>query len=85
MIGACIHYEEFPRIRMVFSPGDFVDPWARELFIALEELFREGEIRFERILAKITDPGLQDLLGEKINSQEYLLNPKEIIDHSIQK
>lgn len=83
MLGISIHYEEFPRIRVHLSQHDLTHPWALELYIILEELYREGQTSQEAILSRIADGELRQLLMKKRQNGEFDLNPAEILNQSI--
>ncbi len=85
MCAVSIFRQYFPKVRSVLSLDDIEDETARNLYIALEECFRNEEESLDALLEKIDDQGLKELLLKKISSEEYRLNEEKIIEDSIRR
>jgi len=62
---------------------DLKHPWAQELYISLEECFREDNLEFLNLLDHITDPELKELLLRKEAEGEFSQNAKDLVENGI--
>jgi DNA primase len=61
----------FPDFRAAVAIREIEDPAARELFVALEECFRNDENGLESLLSRITAPVLRNFIIERGMSPEF--------------
>ncbi|HDQ14198.1 MAG TPA: DNA primase [Sediminispirochaeta sp.] len=83
MLVAVTNTGYFPRIRNSISLDSLSDPQARELYIALEEAYRNDELDIDHVIPKIEHEELQHLVFEKIATGEYELNTEELVKDGI--
>jgi DNA primase len=85
MLIVVVNFQYFGRVRSQISAEDLRNPWACELYIVLEECFRNGELSSEGILSKIENQELIKLVLEKQALNEFSVNPEQLIADSIKQ
>lgn len=83
LIAVLANYKYFDMVRSELSADDFYDSKAKELFIELEECYRNRVFSRDVILQHLTDGKLREIILEKTSSDEFNLNPETIIRDSI--
>ncbi|MCP5515237.1 MAG: DNA primase [Spirochaetales bacterium] len=83
MLAAVDNYDYFYMIRDEFSIDDIQDTAARNLYIILEECYRNNSFSLEIVLEKIDNQDLKKLVAKKLSSDEFTMNPKQFIEDSI--
>lgn len=71
LLAAAAHRDEFSFLRRVVNLHDLKDARAKELYIALEEAYRNEEQSVERLLERIPDEDLRRMLVRKLASEEF--------------
>jgi len=85
MLAAAVAEHGFLEVRKGVRLEDLQDAGARQIYIALEECFRNDEFSMERLLPRIEDESIRNLLMEKASSEEFAVNQKEYIEKSIRR
>jgi len=75
----------FSRFRFSLDINDFGDPYAKEIYIALEECFRYGEDGIDELLARISSPELKKIIVERSVTGEFSNNTEQFINDGIKK
>ncbi|MBQ7746824.1 MAG: hypothetical protein IJT92_05190, partial [Spirochaetia bacterium] len=70
-------------VRNELTADDFYDSRARDLFITMEECFRNGVFSEDVILNHLENEKLKEIIIQKLSSDEFKLNPESIIKDSI--
>ena len=83
MILALESRKNFLDIRSRITLDDFEDPRGRELFITLEEMYREEEWSIDRVLQSISDEGLKEFVLSKLVSSEFKMNQERLLNDSL--
>jgi DNA primase len=83
MTFVALHHEEFARIRTQFLPEDFQNILAKELFLIMEDLFREGNLRTDTILSRIEKEELQQYVTQKEHSGEFSQGYRELLEETM--
>ena len=83
MIAVLSNNDCFKEFRSRISVDELEDPLARDLYIALEESYREGSMSFESIMRKTANLELESLVAKYIVSGEFSVHFKQIIDDSV--
>jgi hypothetical protein len=83
MLAIIVNCEYFPTIRQSIELDDLQSKAARELYIALEEAFREDMLDIDHVIPRIEDQRLQELIFEKAATDEFELNAESIIRDGI--
>ncbi len=73
----------FELVRNELTADDFYDSRARDLFITMEECFRNGVFSEDVILNHLENEKLKEIIIQKLSSDEFKLNPESIIKDSI--
>ena len=73
----------FELVRNELTADDFYDSRARDLFITMEECFRNGVFSEDVILNHLENEKLKEIIIQKLSSDEFKLNPETIIKDSI--
>lgn len=83
LAAAALNPGSFAGIRSRMETSDLDDEASRELFLALEECFRNDEEGLDELLARIGNPGLRTFLMEKAASGEYSIQADRLIRDGI--
>ena len=83
VLAVVANLDTYGLMRSSLSPEDFEDPVARELFIILEECYREESVLHGSVLAKCSNEQLKSLVARVITSGEYSDNHEKVIEDSI--
>ncbi|MDR2305125.1 MAG: DNA primase [Treponema sp.] len=70
----------YPQFRSRLSIQEIEDPAARELFVALEECYVHEETGVDDLLSRISEENLRNYISEKGNSQEFSVNPEQLVE-----
>jgi DNA primase len=73
----------FAKIRSALRIEEFDDPYARELYVALEECNRAGSMNFEALMQGIETEGLRQFVAEKAATREFMEKPEHIVADGI--
>ena len=84
MLAIAVNGSHFEQARRIISEQDLEDPEAREVFIALEECYREGDISLMPILNRLDSERLRTLIAEKAASDEFGVNQERLISESLE-
>jgi DNA primase len=79
MLAAAITANGFTTVRKGVQLDDLQDAGARQLYIALEECFRNDDFSMEQLLHRIEDERIKTLLMEKASSEEFSENQEEYL------
>lgn len=83
MLAVTDNYDYFNMIREELSVDDIYDKSARDIYIILEECYRNNSFSLENVLEKIENSELRSLVAKKLSSDEFSVNPGQLIDDSI--
>lgn len=83
VLAVVANLDAYGLMRTSLSPEDFEDSVARELFIILEECYREESVLHGSVLAKCSDEQLKSLVARVVASGEYADNQEKVIQDSI--
>ncbi len=83
LLAVTANMDYFKLVRTFLTADDFEDTTARDLYIVLEECFREQSSSFDNILMHCTDPVLQKLVTQTVTSGEFAERPELTIQESI--
>lgn len=78
-LALTVNRNYYSEVRNMISIDALEDKRAKDIFIALEECFRSDEEGIETLLDKIEEKELCQIIIAKNSSEEYSLNPKQII------
>jgi len=85
LLAAIADTSQFGLIRSELSADDFEDGLARELYIILEDCFRQGDLSFQTILNHCSNGVLQKMIMASVASGEYSQNVPQFVRESIDK
>jgi DNA primase len=92
LIAVLVNHGLVPKLRSTLSLEELDDPGAKELFIALEEWFRndatgEGEAVGlpHELLSRIQDEGLRNFVIQQSASEAFSVNPEQLFRDSIKR
>jgi DNA primase len=83
LLAVTANREFFPFVRTMLIPDDLEDPRARELFIALEEAFRNEEDSVELLLGRIEEQELKTLVLDRLATEEFSINSDRVIKDAV--
>jgi len=84
MMAVIADLDQYKVMRNELTVNDFEDPLAKEIFIALEECYREESVSVNSVLNHCADEGLQRMITRVLSSSEFSDNTEKIIEDSIQ-
>ena len=73
----------FELMRRELTENDFEDNLAKELFIVLEECYREGDVSFSAVLNHCTSENVQQMITRAVASGEFSENTEKMVADSI--
>ncbi len=82
VMAVAANFDFFNIMRSSLSVDDFEGVLAREMFITLEECFREGASSTDSILSRCSEE-IKDLVTQAITSGEFAQNSKQFIEGSV--
>ncbi len=85
MIAVIVSREKYSFVRGKINLDDLNDNRAREVYIALEESYRNEETGLDSVLNRIADAALISLIAEKVTSEEYSINSDELIKDAVKR
>ncbi|MDR2900778.1 MAG: DNA primase [Treponema sp.] len=85
LIAVFINNDLYQKFRSSLSMEEVEDSRAKEMFIALEEWFRNDSMGFDDLLARIEDELLKSFVLEKSASGAFSVNPEQIISDGIKR
>ncbi|MBQ7158865.1 MAG: DNA primase [Treponema sp.] len=74
---------QFELMRRELTENDFENQLAKNLFIILEECYREGDISFSTILSHCKDESIQQMITRSVASGEFSQNTNQMVADSI--
>jgi len=83
LAAAALNPEQFSSIRAKVEVADLDDEASRELFLTLEECFRNEETSLDAVLGRVEDPALRIFLMEKAASGEYAIQVDRLVRDGI--
>ena len=83
ILSVVANLQFYKLMRSFLTADDFENPVARELFIILEECFREDVFSHGNILEKCSDERLKNMVAKAVTSGEYADNQQQVIEDSI--
>jgi DNA primase len=75
----------FAKLRAEIPIGELEDPYAKELYVTLEECVRAGNMNFEALINGIETVELKQFIVEKAATREFSEKPLDIVAGSIKK
>ena len=83
LLAVMANSQYFELVRDELTSDDFYDSRARDLFITMEECFRNGVFSEDVILNHLENEKLKEIIIQKLSSDEYKMNAESIIKDSI--
>jgi DNA primase len=83
MLATAVHSEYFANVRSMIGLEDLEDPAARDLFILLEDGFRQEDAGIQSILSQTDDEELKELVLKKAVSDEFSVNTGQLIRDAV--
>jgi DNA primase len=85
LIAVLVNHDLYPKLRSALVIDDFDDPAAKELFIALEEWFRNDMPGLDDLTARISDEALRNFVIQQGVSEAFFMNPDKLVSDGIRK
>lgn len=83
VLAVATNPDVFPRLRSELTPSDFEDLYAKDLFIVLEECYREDACTYENLMARFRDENLRQIVSETILNGEFADNSERVVQDGI--
>lgn len=83
LLAVVVNRSLYPKLRASLSPEDIDDPRAKELFVALEECFRNESADMDGLLGRIGDEDLKSFVLARGTSDAFLVNPERMVADGI--
>jgi len=85
MMAAVTNPSLYPTVRAELSIEEVQDPRAKELFIALEESFREDSLGMDSLLSRIEDGDLRAFILQHSASEAFSTQPEKLVFDGIKR
>jgi len=85
MIAVAINLQYFSVIRKMLTSDDLHVESARQLFLTLEECFREDNQTMECLFDRLDDDSLKRVVYEKMASEEFSINADRVVFDSVNR
>jgi DNA primase len=85
LTAVLVNHDLYPKLRSALSIEDFDDPAAKELFIALEEWFRNDMPGMDDLLSRIHDGALRNFVIQQGASEAFSGRPEQLVSDGIRK
>ncbi|MGP1520610.1 MAG: DNA primase [Treponema sp.] len=79
LLSVVVNRDLFMQLRFELRLEDFEDSIAKQLYIALEECFREGKETYDDLISKCENPDLKKVIMQVINTNEFSKDNSENI------
>jgi DNA primase len=84
MLAAVSNPQFYPLVRRELEFDDIEDSRARELYVALEEAFREErQQELDYVLSRLESRDIADMVMRKVSSEEFTVNAEQMIKESV--
>ncbi len=83
LLAVVVNRNFYPKLRASVSPEDVDDPRAKELFVTLEECFRNESTDMDAFLERLTDEGLRAFVVAQSASDKFSGNPERMVADGI--
>ncbi len=83
LLAVVVNRGLYRKLRSVLSPEDVDDPRAKELFVVLEECFRNESEDLDSLFAAISDEDLRSFVVEQSASDAFTINPERLVADGI--
>jgi DNA primase len=85
LLAVVVNRGLYRKLRASLSPEDFDDPRAKELFVVLEECFRNESEDLDGLLSAIVDEDLRAFVLARSASDAFTVNPERIVSDGISR
>jgi DNA primase len=75
----------YPKLLSTFTIEELNDPHAKELFIALDEWYRNDSTGVDDLLSRVNDEGLRKFVLERGSSEAFSVNPEQLVSDGIKR
>ena len=83
MLAVLDNFDYFYLVREEFEIDDIIERYARELYIILEDCYRNRSFSADHVLDRIKDPDFKNFIAKKMTSEEFSVNSEQLIKDSI--
>ncbi len=83
MLAVITDTSQFALMRRELTEDDFENQLAKDLFIILEECYREGDLSFSTILSRCEDENVQQMITRSVASGEFSQNTSQMVADGI--
>ncbi len=83
LLAVATNPDFFSVLRSQLKPADFDDSYAKDLFIILEECYREDAYTFESLMARCYNEPLKNIVSQSILNGEFSDNSEKLVQDGI--
>lgn len=83
MLAVISHPDFYPNLRNSLTADDFEDATARDMFISLEECFREDSVTLDNIIRHCSNDSLKRLITKAVTTNEFTVNSEQTLKDSV--
>lgn len=83
MLAVISNLDFFPDLRNSLTADDFEDATARDMFISLEECYREDSVTLDNIIRHCNNDRMQRLITKAVTTDEFTVNSEQTVKDSI--
>ncbi len=83
MLATVANRDYFAFVRKTLTAEDLKDRRARDVYVALEECYRNEEESIELLLSRIGRPEVARMITERLSSDEFRVNPEKAVRDAV--
>lgn len=83
LLAVFLHPDQYPQFRNMIPLEDLREPAARDMYIALEETFREGVMDFEHLVSRLESGDLRDTVRRRQLNEEFAGETEKFIKDGV--
>jgi DNA primase len=85
VLSVIANFEFFPELRAALGVDDFEDSLARDMFISMEECYRQEAVSVSALLSKFDNAAVKQLVTDAITTGEYGAYTLDAVQDSIRR
>jgi len=85
LLAVFVNRELYQKLRSSVSPDELDDPRAKELFVVLEECFRNESDDVDGLIGRIVDEDLRSFVLSRSATEAFRMNPEQIVRDGIRR
>jgi DNA primase len=85
VLSVIANFEFFPELRAALVAEDFEDSLARDMFISMEECYRQEAVSVSAVMSRFEDAAVRQLISDAVTTGEYSSYTLDAVNDSIRR